>query len=63
MRTIGADAVIAVDVPTDNDEQAGASDLTMFAVFGQTIESTMLAGTRVSLKPADLVLDPDRVHM
>ena len=55
--------MIAVDVPTDNDEQAGASDLTMFAVFGQTIDSTMLAGTRVSLKPADLVLDPDRVHM
>ena len=59
VRAMGADVVIAVDVSADYDGQAGAIGLTMFEVLGRTIDTMMLAGTRVSLKTADLVLDPD----
>ena len=59
VRAMGADIVIAVDVSADYDGKARKESVSMFEVLGRTIDTMMYSGVRVSLKQADLILDPD----
>jgi NTE family protein len=59
VRAMGADIVIAVDVSADYDGKARKESVSMFEVLGRTIDTMMYSGVRVSLKQADLILEPD----
>lgn len=59
VRAMGADIVIAVDVSADYDGAAQKQSVSMFEVLGRTIDTMMYAGVRVSLKAADMIIDPD----
>ena len=56
VRGLQVDAVIAVDVGV---KPADEGDITAFSMVNRTIDAVVMAGTRVSLASADVVIAPD----
>jgi NTE family protein len=57
VRAMGADTVIAINVGDMSEKRAVSSSL--FGLMSGTVDAMMLANTRVALKSADIVVNPD----